>query len=917
MMTRRAAGRSTGLTGWALEVLLAAVLGWIGCPAHAAFGTQRLLMEEYFNSGMPQGAAGLSGAEGAFRIDRGELVLPYYSNQADPPAGIHCTLPISSEEIEERQTVINFAGGGSTFSNSLFVAYAVGGRGGWSLPQLPAGAHPNNRTGYIVRLIRHGDGSNEIKIYRNDGGWTKQIVTDTLPSNPTSTLRRLAIQHRRSGDHRVTVSLDTGVPFEQALSFFDPAYPPGDQARGLQVMAKGHSVRHIEWQIRTDSWTVRDRIVTGPRIPIPPMSPAGAARPDEDTEGFEILEQRGRAELAQGNHRLAIGWLEKALKGSQKRHGSESMQAASILHLLAQVHRSKDPDESIRFYRKAIEIFEKRLPPADLQRLIPLIREISEIYRTQQMNTAAVVMFRKALAIQEKATGRDHPDYAQTLADMAAVYRSEGRLEPAVSAYREALTILERRLMADHPQIESILYQLENLYRTYDRYDEAETYALRSLKIREKLLGPDHPALADNLNDLAMANHLRADFARAESLFRRVLAIREKSIGSTDPKLAGTLTDLSIVISRQGRPEEAAALLVKAVALRQKVTPAPESEIADNLALLSTLYRSIGNLLASETTALQALDLYRRLHGGTHEKVSGGEYHLGAVHFDLGRLDESLRHLSKSLEIQESIWGRQDTRLLATLNKIVEVHIAQDRHAEAAPYLTRLIPIHEKVFGSHHPDLATALNLLAFAHTERGDHTAAEKLSLRALSIQERALGPGHPEVGQTLSQLALIAYAEKRFPESIGRLKRSIRILEEAPGPDTILVVGELNNLGVVYRAQGDSVESERTFQRAIDLMTPSRGSTDVELGSVWSNLGMLYSTTRQWSKAARAFQEALAIQERMLGPGHPDLLTLIDALADIHQHLSNPARSRSYLNRAKKIRSAGRQSYNAEAQR
>jgi tetratricopeptide (TPR) repeat protein len=107
------------------------------------------------------------------------------------------------------------------------------------------------------------------------------------------------------------------------------------------------------------------------------------------------------------------------------------------------------------------------------------------------------------LAIREKALGRDHPDVAQSLNNLAEPYRNQGRYADAEPLYQRSLAIYEKALGRDHPEVPTSLNNLAALYRRQGRYADAELLYQRALAIREEALGRDHPDVVISLNNLA------------------------------------------------------------------------------------------------------------------------------------------------------------------------------------------------------------------------------------------------------------------------------------------------------------------------------------------------------------------------------------------------------------------------------
>ena len=76
------------------------------------------------------------------------------------------------------------------------------------------------------------------------------------------------------------------------------------------------------------------------------------------------------------------------------------------------------------------------------------------------------------------------------LNNLAALYRNQGRYTDAEPLYKRSLAIWEKALGPEHPDVALGLNNLAALYRNQGRYTDAEPLLKRSLAIREKALGP-------------------------------------------------------------------------------------------------------------------------------------------------------------------------------------------------------------------------------------------------------------------------------------------------------------------------------------------------------------------------------------------------------------------------------------------
>jgi len=138
-------------------------------------------------------------------------------------------------------------------------------------------------------------------------------------------------------------------------------------------------------------------------------------------------------------------------------------------------------------------------------------------------------LYKRALAIREKALGPEHPDTTRSLNDLAVLYDSQGKNAEAEPLYKRALAIREKALGTEHPDTAASLNNLAVLYYSQGRYAEAEALYKRALAIYEKALGPEHPDTAqvlENYADLMRKLNRESEAAKLEA---RAKGIREKT----------------------------------------------------------------------------------------------------------------------------------------------------------------------------------------------------------------------------------------------------------------------------------------------------------------------------------------------------------------------------------------------------
>ena len=69
------------------------------------------------------------------------------------------------------------------------------------------------------------------------------------------------------------------------------------------------------------------------------------------------------------------------------------------------------------------------------------LNNLAMLYESQGKYAEAEPLYKRALAIYEKALGPDHPSVAESLNSLAGFYHAQGSYAEAKTLYRRALTI--------------------------------------------------------------------------------------------------------------------------------------------------------------------------------------------------------------------------------------------------------------------------------------------------------------------------------------------------------------------------------------------------------------------------------------------------------------------------------------------
>jgi hypothetical protein len=188
-----------------------------------------------------------------------------------------------------------------------------------------------------------------------------------------------------------------------------------------------------------------------------------------------------------------------------------------------------------------------------------LMSQVGMLLLTKADFCEAEPLMRRALRIDEANYGKDHPDVAIDLNNLAGLLQATDRLLEAEPLMRRSLQIDEESYGQDHPRVALDLNNLAGLLQATDRLVDAETMMRRSLQIDEASYGKDHPAVARNLNNLAGLLRVTNRLAEAEPLMHRSLRIliALKQQGYRHPNLEAGINNYISFLQVQGFSEEA------------------------------------------------------------------------------------------------------------------------------------------------------------------------------------------------------------------------------------------------------------------------------------------------------------------------------------------------------------------------
>jgi CHAT domain-containing protein/Tfp pilus assembly protein PilF len=521
--------------------------------------------------------------------------------------------------------------------------------------------------------------------------------------------------------------------------------------------------------------------------------------------------------------------------------------------------------EAIPLAQRALTIWEK-VRGKDHPDVANGLNNLAVLYRQQGKYDGVELLLQRSLAIWEKARGKNHPDVAISLDNLAGLYESQGKYTQAKPLYQRALVIREKALGKDHPDVAISLNNLAGLYESQGKYAQAEPLYQRSLVIKEKVLGKDHPGVTTSLNNLAVLYRQQGKYAEAEPLLQRALTIWEKNQGKDHPSVATSLNNLAGLYEIQGKYDEAVSLYKRSLAIREKVLGKDHPDVAISLNNLAGLYDRQGKYEEAEKSYKRSLSILEQILGKDHINVANILNNLAALYRKQGEYIQAEPLYKRSLGILEKVWGENHQDFADSLNNLAVLYRNQGKYTQAEPLFQRSLTIREKVLGKDHPDVAISLNNLAELYNNQGKYTQAESLYKRSLSTLEKKWGKDHPSVATSLNNLAELYRNQGKYAQAESLFQNSLTTREKVLGKNHPDVATSLNNLATLYDGQKKYAQAEPLYIRSLEILEKNLGQDHPSVATNLSNLAALYDTQEKFDAAVVSHDRASEITDRQL---------------------------------------------------
>jgi tetratricopeptide (TPR) repeat protein len=267
---------------------------------------------------------------------------------------------------------------------------------------------------------------------------------------------------------------------------------------------------------------------------------------------------------------------------------------------------------------------------------------------------------------------------------------------------------------------------------------------------------------------------------------------------------------------------------------------------------------------------------------------------------DVDRLGDAEKLRREALRFAEQELGPADKQLVPLLAKLATLLDAEGKDAEAEPLAHRAYFIADQ--SGDRKLTGVALNALGVVLAGEGDPVRAEPVMRRSLALLEESEGADSLDVAKAANNLAALYSKAREYAKAEPLVARALKGFERYFGPDSPEIALPLANMFIVLAGQNRAAEGESYLRRALAIGEKAFPGS-LQMAHFQLCLAALEANHRNYQEAARLLENVIAIQERLLGPEHPELGRSLASYSAVLRNLHQKTGAKEAQNRANMI--------------
>jgi tetratricopeptide (TPR) repeat protein len=297
------------------------------------------------------------------------------------------------------------------------------------------------------------------------------------------------------------------------------------------------------------------------------------------------------------------------------------------------------------------------------------------------------LLLREILQRSSERVGQDLREQPEVEAELrrtiGAVQVELGEYAAAEATLRRALELQRRIHGGDHPDVATAIRALGRVFDARGDWAAAEAQYRELLEMQRRLHGEEGPEVLGSLQTLIPMLNTRRQWAEGESMNRQALALARKLDGEGSRKVTELLQTLQWNLTGQNRLAESEAVQREVVALRLKLEGPDAVEYADSQSTLADLLRLQQRSDEAQPLLDELIGFYRQRQASLEFTGAWNASNFAWVLRQFGRLDDAIEMYRIALAAWRRLAEPNFHRIAYEQGNLASILVQQKRYAEA------------------------------------------------------------------------------------------------------------------------------------------------------------------------------------------------------------------------------------------
>jgi len=341
-------------------------------------------------------------------------------------------------------------------------------------------------------------------------------------------------------------------------------------------------------------------------------------------QGFEVgelgtsIDSNAWEHAVAGNYEDALSLFRIAADIKRSTLSNKDVGLAMTINSAGNAHFQRgNVPKAAELYEEAYHIVMKANSGGKDTRIAAVLCNLAATHEWACKYENAIVMYKKALSIQEASYGPNHADVAGTINNLGMVNEKMGNYSVALELYRQALDVYE--IIKDDgnvygADIAGTLTNIGNIHSKTGSFDEAMELYLHAVTLKTESQGPEgskKPEIAGLKNNIGILCIEREEYTKAVELFTEALKLQRETLGLYHLDVASTLHNMAEVYMRKKQVKNAITVYNSALNVKKKVLGSKHIDVGSLMFFIGGIYKKTNDLKKAKTYLTQAQFIFK------------------------------------------------------------------------------------------------------------------------------------------------------------------------------------------------------------------------------------------------------------------------------------------------------------------